>query len=60
MIIHSENDNSVPVEHGRYAHSMINKSKLEIVHNEWGHLVWIGQDSEYSIKTIIDFIEDEY
>jgi len=59
LIIHSENDNSVPFEHAKYAHRMIKNSKLEILQNEWGHLFWIGTDSQMSIEKVISFIENE-
>ena len=58
LIIHSENDNSVSLEHGKYANMMIENSKIEILQNEWGHLFWIGTDSKYSIKTTLKFTEE--
>lgn len=57
LIIHSKNDNSVFYEHAEYAHNMIKESKLIDLDNEWGHLFWIGKDSNDSIQKIIDFIE---
>lgn len=57
LIIHSRNDNSVSFEHAEHANKMINNSKLIGLDNEWGHLFWIGKDSNESIKKIIDFIE---
>lgn len=57
LIIHSKNDNSVPIEHALYAHKMIKDSTLEELNNEWGHLFWIGKDSNESIRKILKFIE---
>lgn len=57
LIIHSRNDSSVPFEHAEHANRMIKESKLVELDNEWGHLFWIGKDSNESIKKIIDFIE---
>ncbi|MFW6275222.1 MAG: alpha/beta fold hydrolase [bacterium] len=57
LIIHSKNDNSVSFEHAEYANKMIKNSKLIGLDNEWGHLFWIGKDSNVSIKKIIKFIE---
>lgn len=57
LIIHSKNDNSVSFEHAEYANKMINNSKLIGLDNEWGHLFWIGKDSNESIKMTIEFIE---
>ncbi len=56
LIIHSESDSSVPLDHAQHAHEMIERSKLEILHNEWGHLFWIGSDSMGSIAITMEFI----
>jgi len=58
LIIHSENDNSVSLEHPKHANNMIENSKIEILQNEWGHLFWIGNDSKKSIKKTVEFIKD--
>ena len=58
LIIHSKNDNSVPFEHALYSNKMIKNSKLVELNNEWGHLFWIGTDSEKSIEKTIKFIEE--
>lgn len=57
LIIHSRNDSSVPFEHAEHANKMIKESKLIGLDNEWGHLFWIGKDSDESIKQTIEFIE---
>jgi pimeloyl-ACP methyl ester carboxylesterase len=57
LIIHSENDNSVSLEHPENAHRMIENSRIEILQNEWGHLFWIGSDSKKSIEKIMKFIK---
>ena len=58
LIIHSYYDNSVSIEHAEYAHKEINKSQLEILKNQWGHLFWIGKDSSQSIKITKHFINE--
>ncbi len=58
LIIHSENDNSVSLEHPKYASKMIKNSKLEILQNEWGHLFWIGADSKKAIEKTLEFIKN--
>ena len=58
LIIHSENDNSVSLEHAKYAKKTIGNSIIEILQNEWGHLFWIGTDSKKSIEKTINFIEE--
>jgi pimeloyl-ACP methyl ester carboxylesterase len=55
LIIHSENDNSVSISHAKYANKMIENSEIEILRNEWGHLIWIGEQSQEAIKYITDF-----
>lgn len=57
LIIHSRNDNSVSFEHAVYANKKIKESKLIGLDNEWGHLFWIGKDSNESIRKTIEFIE---
>ena len=58
LIIHSINDNSVPFEHAVHSNKMIKNSKLVELKNEWGHLFWIGDDSNDSIRKTIEFIEE--
>ncbi len=57
LIIHSKNDNSVPFEHAEHAKRMIKNSTLSGLDNEWGHLFWIGNDSDAPIRKTIEFIE---
>ena len=57
LIIHSENDNSVSLEHPENANRMVENSTIEILQNEWGHLFWIGTDSRKSIEKIMRFIK---
>lgn len=58
LIIHSENDSSVPLEHAKYSNQMITSSIIEILQNDWGHLFWIGADSKSSIEKTIEFIKE--
>jgi len=58
LIIHSENDSSVPFEHALHSNKMIDNSVIEKLDNEWGHLFWIGTDSKKSIEKTIKFIEE--
>ncbi len=57
LVIHSEYDNSVPFEHAVHSSKSIKGSVLESLKNEWGHLFWIGKDSNESIKRTLSFIE---
>jgi len=56
LIIHSENDSSVPFEHALHANKMIENSEMIKLNNEWGHLFWIGTDSVEPITKTIEFI----
>ncbi len=58
LIIHSRNDSSVSIDHPEHSNRMIKLSTLEILDNEWGHLFWIGQDSQESIAITMKFIEE--
>lgn len=60
LILHSSNDNSVNIEHAKYAHSKIKNSILKIYTNRWGHLLWLGQESNIPIKDALKFIDNEY
>ncbi|MGD1843661.1 MAG: alpha/beta fold hydrolase [Thermonemataceae bacterium] len=57
FIIHSKNDSSVPFEHALQAKEMIDDAKLVALNNEWGHLFWIGSDTQEIIVKTIQFIE---
>lgn len=57
LIIHSKNDSSVPISHAEHAHARIENSELEILDNEWGHLLWIGDDAKETLPRIIRFME---
>ena len=60
LIIHSYYDNSVSIEHAEHAHKQIKGSQLEILNNQWGHLIWIGNDSGQSIKIMESFINGNH
>lgn len=49
LVIHSKNDNSGSYEHAVHSHKLIKNSILVELDNEWGHLFWIGQDSDKCI-----------
>jgi len=57
LIIHSEYDNSVSVDHARYAHQLIPNASLVILQNDWGHLIWLGHDNQVAFKHLEDFLE---
>jgi pimeloyl-ACP methyl ester carboxylesterase len=58
LIIHSEFDNSVSFKQALYSKNNIKFSRLVALDNEWGHLFWIGKDSERSIGKTIEFINE--
>ncbi len=57
LVIHSRNDNSVSIDHALNAAEKIRGSQLEMLNNEWGHILWIGPDADDTIDRIIEFIE---
>lgn len=59
LILHSSNDNSVNIDHAKYAHAKIKKSALKIYDNKWGHLLWLGNESHIPIEDTLKFIGDE-
>jgi len=59
LILHSSKDNSVNIEHAKYAHSKIKNSILKTYTNRWGHLLWLGQESNIPIKDALKFIDNE-
>lgn len=58
LVIHSKYDNSVSFEHANHSKNTIQNSRLVELDNEWGHLFWIGKDSEQSIVKTIEFIKE--
>jgi len=58
LIIHSENDNSVPLEHAQHAHKLMTNCQLEVLQNTWGHLLWLGADADIFIKKTKSFIDE--
>lgn len=58
LIIHSEFDNTVPLDHALYANKMILNSRLIILQNDWGHLIWIGLDAKQSSNIILNFLRE--
>lgn len=56
LILHSRNDNSVSLEHAEHAIKEIADSKLHVLNNLWGHMIWIGKDYKTTEKLILDFI----
>ena len=57
LIIHSQNDKAVSIDHPEHANRLITTSTLEKLDNEWGHLFWIGKDSQKAIEIVIKFID---
>ena len=58
IILHSNNDNTVKLEHAEHAHSEIKNSILKTYNNRWGHLLWLGEEGNAPIKDTLTFIEN--
>ncbi|MFA1822664.1 alpha/beta fold hydrolase [Virgibacillus oceani] len=56
LIMHSKYDSSVPVEHAYFAHKNIPHSALSLL-DTWGHLIWLGVDSDKTDHRLISFLE---
>jgi pimeloyl-ACP methyl ester carboxylesterase len=59
IILHSSNDNTVKIEHAKHGHSQIENSILKIYNNKWGHLLWLGKESNTPIRDTLNFIDIE-
>jgi len=57
LIMHSLNDAVVHIDHARFALEHIKNSVLMTYDNHWGHLLWLGRESERPIADAISFIE---
>lgn len=56
LIMHSENDNSVPLEHPYLANENIPSSELRLL-DTWGHLIWLGKSSNEANKILVEFLK---
>lgn len=59
IILHSSKDIVVNIEHAKYAHTKIKKSILKVYDNRWGHLLWLGKESNITIEDTLEFIDNE-
>lgn len=55
LIMHSKNDNLVPISHPLNAREMIPRSE-EIILDSWGHLIWIGKHATEYDDALISFL----
>ncbi|MEW9501817.1 alpha/beta fold hydrolase [Jeotgalibacillus marinus] len=55
LLMHSKHDGAVPLEHVHYAHQHIPSSKICLL-DSWGHLIWLGKESEDVNKKLIEFL----
>ncbi len=56
LIMHSQYDASVPLEHAYYAHENIPFSELCVLES-WGHLIWLGKSSNETDEIINKFLK---
>lgn len=57
LIMHSQNDAAVSLEHAYNANKYILNSELFLL-NTWGHLIWLGKEEEVLDKKLLDFLTD--
>jgi len=55
LIMHSQHDSAVSLEHAHYAHQHIPNANLCML-TSWGHLIWLGEGSEETEANLIDFL----
>ncbi len=58
LILHSENDESVPIQMAHHADKKINNSVLKTYDNKWGHLLWVGEDRKYPFEDLNEFLKE--
>ncbi|MDJ1498659.1 alpha/beta hydrolase [Cytophagaceae bacterium DM2B3-1] len=58
LILHSQYDRSVPLDHALYAKRHIPHALLPVVKNKWGHLIWLGTDFEQTSSILNAFIKE--
>lgn len=58
LILHSKNDNSVPIEHAEIAKNQIKNTKAIYLDNLWGHMIWIGRNYDLIQNKIISFVNN--
>jgi len=58
LIMHSENDGFIPLEHPQTALEKIGNSELHLV-DSWGHLIWIGNSAENTNQKLISFLKSQ-
>lgn len=49
LILHSENDGSVPATMPWCAEQQIKNAVFKTFNNKWGQLLWVGEESKYPI-----------
>lgn len=58
LIIHSRFDQSIPLSHGEHAAKQIPNSRLKVIENGWGHLIWIGDGTGEVYRVIENFFHN--
>ncbi len=59
LIMHSQNDGSVPLSHPENAKALIPRSELCIL-DSWGHLLWIGKHAAEYDDALVSFLSAHY
>ena len=59
LIIHSKFDLAVEFSHAIHARNCIENSRLILLENNWGHLVWLNDDFDVLAKQLMSFIRDD-
>lgn len=59
LIMHSQNDSSVPLSHPENAKALIPHSELCLL-DSWGHLLWIGKHSAEYDQALVSFLSRQH
>jgi Predicted hydrolases or acyltransferases (alpha/beta hydrolase superfamily) len=55
LIMHSQNDGSVPLSHPEYVKKLIPNAEMLLL-DSWGHLIWIGKHASEYDEGLISFL----
>lgn len=56
LILHSNFDHTVGLEHPENANAKIPNSKLITFNNRWGHILWLGNERKQPLADILSFL----
>ncbi len=58
LILHSQHDGSVSLDHPYFAKENIRMAKLQLL-DAWGHLIWLGESGRETNRILISFLKQD-